>query len=118
ALAAAVTPRADPALAFEERGRAAGLTLQSVAGSREKRYILEANGSGACALDFDGDGFEDLYIVNGQTLDGSEKGRSALYHNRGNGSFEDVTEGSGTANDGWGFGCAVADYDQDGLPDL
>ncbi len=70
-------------------------------------------GSGACVFDYDGDGRPDIFLVN---ADGS--GRPALYHNLGNGKFEDVTAQSGTTFPGVGMGCTAGDYDNDGHPDL
>ena len=117
------TPDDPSAAGFVAHDRDWGLTHVNVSGGPDKRYIVEANGSGVCSFDFDRDGDEDLYFVNGQTLDGVKHGRSTLYRNlgdghRGDGRFEDVTEASGTGDDGWGFGCAVADVDRDGLTDL
>lgn len=83
--------------------------------------IVETNGQGVCALDADGDGLPDLYFANGSTLDALRRGarrRGALYRNDGDGSFTDVTASSGLGGLPWGTGCAVADYDGDGRPDL
>jgi hypothetical protein len=73
-------------------------------------------------FDYDGDGLPDIYLPNGSTLPallGKEKPpRAALYHNLGNWKFEDVTDKAGVANERWGMGVAVGDYDNDGRPDL
>ena len=91
-------------------------------GTPEKTTILEAPGSGVALLDYDNDGWLDIYLVNGSTV-AAFKGQSAapramLFHNNHDGTFTDVTEKAGVANERWGFGAAVADYDNDGWPDI
>ena len=92
------------------------------AGNTEKEYIIEATGGGAAIFDYDGDGRPDIYLLNGSTfaaMRGKEKApRAALYRNLGNWQFEDVTTRAGVANERWGCGVAVGDYDNDGRPDL
>jgi len=91
-------------------------------GTPAKDYIIETKGSGVCLLDYDNDGWLDIYIVNGSTVDalsGKEAPpHAALFHNNHDGTFTDVSAKAGVQNDRWGFGCAVADYDNDGYPDL
>jgi hypothetical protein len=91
-------------------------------GSPEKVTILETPGSGVALLDYDNDGWLDIYLLNGSTfaaLKGTEAApRAMLLHNNQDGTFTDVTEKSGVANERWGFGVAVADYDNDGWPDI
>ncbi|HZE71736.1 MAG TPA: CRTAC1 family protein [Pyrinomonadaceae bacterium] len=91
-------------------------------GSRAKDYIFETPSGGVAMFDYDGDGLVDIYLANGSTIEamqGKEKApRAALYRNLGNWKFEDVTDKAGVANDRWGFGVAVGDYDNDGRPDL
>jgi hypothetical protein len=91
-------------------------------GTPEKRTILEAPGSGVALLDYDNDGWLDIYLLNGSTfraLKGEEPSpRAMLLHNNHDGTFTDVTEKAGVANERWGFGVAVADYDNDGWPDI
>lgn len=98
----------------------AGIQLANVSGGREKDYIVESLGSGACWLDYDGDGWLDLFLPNGRSMSASagEVPRDALYRNRGNGKFEDVTVAAGIRDTGWGHGCAVGDIDNDSDPDL
>jgi enediyne biosynthesis protein E4 len=91
-------------------------------GSPEKSTIIEAPGSGVALLDYDNDGWLDIYLVNGSTI-ASMKGaepapRAMLFHNNHDGTFTDVTDKAGVSNDRWGFGVAVADYDNDGWPDI
>ena len=92
------------------------------AGSPSKEYILDTPASGLAIFDYDADGRPDIYLLNGSTfaaLAGKEKApRAALYRNLGNWKFEDVTDKAGVANERWGFGVAVADYDNDGRPDM
>jgi len=91
-------------------------------GTAEKNYIFEAPSGGVALFDYDGDGMLDIYLVNGSTmsaLQGKEKApRAALYRNLGGFKFEDVTNKAGVANERWGMGVAVGDYDNDGGPDL
>jgi hypothetical protein len=91
-------------------------------GSINKDYIFDTPSGGVAIFDYDGDGRQDIYLVNGSTMDamqGKEKPpRAALFHNLGNWKFEDVTEKAGVANERWGFGVAVGDYNNDGHPDM
>jgi hypothetical protein len=91
-------------------------------GTPEKTTIIEAPGSGVALLDYDNDGWLDIYLLNGSTVP-AMKGheappRAMLFHNNHDGTFTDVTEKAGVANERWGFGVAVADYDNDGWPDI
>jgi hypothetical protein len=92
------------------------------AGTLTKDYIFEIASGGVAILDYDGDGLPDVYLLNGSTLQalqGKEKPpRAALYRNLGNWKFEDVTDKAGVANERWGMGVAVGDYDNDGRPDM
>lgn len=107
-----------PSLDF---ARGSGLAVRDTSGDVEQLRILEQNGQGVCALDADGDGLLDLYLVNGSTLELFLRGEgpgSALLRNRGDGTFVDVTMESGIGGPPWGSGCAAADFDGDGRTDL
>src|SRR5208283_2738913 len=108
---------------FVDVTRAAGLDkFHHRSGSQEKMTILETPGSGVALLDYDNDGWLDIYLVNGSTfraLKGEEPApRAMLLHNNHDGTFTDVTDKAGVANERWGFGVAVGDYDNDGWPDI
>lgn len=110
-------------IVFEDITARAGLAgWQHQMGSPEKRYILDVVGSGVALLDYDNDGWLDIYLVNGATYD-SLSGKqtpphAALFHNNHDGTFTDVAAKAGVQNDRWGFGAVVGDYDNDGWPDL
>jgi enediyne biosynthesis protein E4 len=108
---------------FEDVAKQAGLgSWRHKMGAPEKDFLVETNGSGVCLIDFDNDGWLDIYLVNGATfdsLDGKEEPpHAALFHNNHDGTFTEVAQKAGVANDRWGYGCSVADYDNDGWPDL
>ncbi len=110
-------------IVFENFAAQAGLTTwRNVTGGPEKKLIIEAKGSGVCLIDFDRDGWLDIYLVNGSTFE-AQAGKAAaphaaLFRNNHNGTFTDVTEKAHVTNERWGLGCAVGDYDNDGWPDL
>ncbi len=107
---------------FIEVAEKSGIHFTLTSGGPEKQYIVEAKGGGGIAwIDFDNDGFPDLFLVNGSTFEQSKQGsspRSRLYHNNGDGTFTDVSARSGLDHAGWGMGVCVGDYDNDGLEDL
>jgi enediyne biosynthesis protein E4 len=110
-------------IVFKDITKEAGLAgWRHKMGVPEKKFIVETNGSGVCLLDYDNDGWLDIYLVNGATfdsLDGKEAPpHAALFHNNHDGTFTDVSAKAGVQNDRWGYGCSVADYDNDGWPDL
>jgi hypothetical protein len=115
-------PRSSAAFTFTNIAREAGLDMSIVLGGRETNtYLVETTGTGVAMFDYDGDGWIDLFFVNGSTLEGFAPGSeptSRLYRNRGNRTFEDVTAQSGLAVTGWGQGACVGDYDNDGHDDL
>jgi hypothetical protein len=113
----------DGPVLFKDIAKEAGLTVwQHKMGTPEKKYILEATGSGVALLDYDNDGWLDIYMVNGSTFEALkgtvEAPHAALFHNNHDGTFTDVAAKAGVTNDRWGFGVAVGDYDNDGWPDL
>jgi hypothetical protein len=108
---------------FIDASKQAGLDrFQHRSGSHKKETILETPGSGVALLDYDNDGWLDIYLLNGSTypgLQGQEPPpRAMLLHNNHDGTFTDVTAQAGVANQRWGFGVAAGDYDNDGWPDL
>jgi enediyne biosynthesis protein E4 len=107
---------------FTNIARDAGLLAKTVYGGQEtNKYLLETTGCGAAAFDYDGDGWLDIFLVNGTVLEGFPKGQEPtnhLYRNKGNGTFEDVTVRAGLAGSGWGQGACAGDYDSDGRDDL
>ncbi len=111
-----------PSPRFVNVARQAGITLVNVSGEIQKTTINETVGNGVCLDDIDGDGRIDLFLPNGsraRPFAAGEEPRSALYRNRGDGTFEDVTEKAGVASRGyWAQGCVFADYDDDGRVDL
>lgn len=89
--------------------------------SPEKKYLIESMSGGVLLLDYDQDGWLDIYFTNAPTVEGAlrgEKARSALYHNNHDGTFTDVTEQAGVGYPCWAMGGAVADYNNDGWPDI
>jgi len=108
---------------FRDISRSSGLSRwKHVMGTPQKKYILETDGSGVGLIDYDNDGWLDIYLVNGSTykaLDGKEPApHAALFHNNHDGTFTNVTAAAGVGNDRWGFGVAIADFDNDGWPDI
>jgi len=103
---------------------AAGITEPLTSGNEDKGFIIEAKGGGAAFLDYDNDGDQDLYVVNGATREyilgraGAKKLTNHLYRNDGGWKFTDVTQAAGVGDPGWGYGCVAADYDNDGDQDL
>jgi hypothetical protein len=118
----ATTAHAAPAW-FVDEAPQAGLTMLNVNGdAATKKYIIETTGSGVAIIDYDGDGWPDIFLLNGSTLDGEPKPASVptshLYHNNHDGTFTDVTAGSGLEATGWAQGVCIGDYDNDGRDDL
>ncbi len=99
---------------------AAGIDFQHNSGAFDAKYLPETLGAGCAFLDYDGDGWLDILLVNGMDWPGHKKGRGTLklYRNNRNGTFTDVTQRAGLAVEMYGMGVAVADYDNDGFPDI
>ncbi len=127
-LALAAAPAAANDLpVFTEVTREAGIDFKHSYGDFDLSNIVEGTGSGACFFDYDNDGFQDIYFVNGSWTRGvsDNRGRrlrgklfNRLYRNNGDGTFTDVTEASGTGDGTFSSGCSAADYDNDGDVDL
>ncbi|HKW89196.1 MAG TPA: CRTAC1 family protein [Candidatus Acidoferrales bacterium] len=121
ARAAAITST-NSAAAFEEiHASASGITWRHVGGISSEMYTPETLGAGCAFLDYDNDGWMDIYLVNSGKCDFFEPNpplRNALYRNNRNGTFTDVTEKAGVTGNAYGMGAAVGDYDRDGFPDI
>jgi enediyne biosynthesis protein E4 len=112
-------------ITFRDVSREAGITPTLVCGSPQKKYIVEVNGTGCVWFDYNNDGYVDLYIVNGSTIENLLKPasvrnspRNYLFRNNGDGTFTDVTRAAGVEGHGWGCGAVAADYNNDGYVDL
>ncbi len=106
---------------FEDVAQQAGLTTPTVFGGRfENKYLLESTGCGVAFFDYDNDGWLDIFLVNGATLETSDSPQptNRLLRNNRDGTFTDVTEKAGLAHSGWGQGVCIGDYDNDGFDDL
>src|SRR5438309_5762774 len=112
-----------PLAQFVDDADKAGLTMMNVFGGKDsKKFIIETTGTGVAIFDYDNDGWPDIFLVNGTTLEGFPAGKSPtnhLYRNNHDGTFSDVTKQAGLADaSGWGQGACVGDYDNDGWEDL
>src|SRR5438552_382465 len=111
--------KASPSVQFDNITQTAGIHFVHYKGSNGTSTILEEAGPGVCVADYDGDGWQDIYFVNGRDLyKRGVSARNALYHNKGDGPFTDVTDRAGVPGDAYGLGCVWGDYDNDGFPDL
>ena len=107
---------------FVDVAKASGLNAKTIYGGEHKnRYLLETTGCGVAFYDFDHDDWLDIFLVNGTRLEGFPPGSepiSRLFKNNRDGTFTDITAKSGITRSGWGQGCCVGDFDNDGLNDL
>jgi hypothetical protein len=112
----------DLGISFLNVARESGLNAKTVFGGEHKnKYLLETTGCGVAFYDYDNDGWLDIFLVNGTRLEGFPAGSeptSHLFRNNRDGTFTDVTLKAGVAHSGWGQGCCVGDYDNDGWDDL
>jgi len=113
---------AQPVVNFVDVAEKSGLTFTNVFGGlTAKKYIIETTGTGVAIFDYDNDGWPDIFLVNGTTLEGFPNGKGPtnhLYRNNHDGTFTDVTAQAGLTATGWGQGVCVGDYDNDGWEDL
>jgi len=122
------TPNAKPSrvkpgeVHFEDIAQQAGLNARNVyGGDAHKEFIIETTGNGTIIFDYDNDGWPDIYLANGSTVEGFPNDKAPtghLYHNNHDGTFTDVTSRAGLVRSGWGQGGCVGDYDNDGYLDL
>ena len=106
---------------FRDVARSVGLDFVHINGASEQRLLPEILGPGGLFLDFDNDGWLDVFLVDGGSVADAaiaRRARHRLYRNRGNGTFEDVTAASGIQHREYGMGACAGDYDNDGLIDL
>ena len=122
ALAAGAGSNSPPTIRFEEIAARSKLIFTTASSPTPNKNQVETMVAGVALLDYDGDGYLDLYVVNGAAIPSLKKESPAywnrLFHNNHDGTFTDVTEGAGVAGAGYGMGVAVGDYDNDGWPDL
>ena len=120
--ASAPETKSDIGVTFLNVAREAGLNTKTIFGGEHKnKYLLETTGCGVAFYDYDNDGWLDIFLVNGTRLEGFPAGSeptSRLFRNNRDGTFADVTVKAGVAHSGWGQGCCVGDYDNDGWDDL
>ncbi len=113
--------KAEQAIFEEIPASQSGITWRHVNGRSPEYYLPETTGAGCAFVDYDNDGWMDIYLVNSGACDFFSPNpplRNALYHNNRDGTFTDITEKAGVAGGGYGMGVAVGDYDGDGWPDL
>lgn len=106
---------------YRDVTRAAGIDFYHLRGSKVKDYIVESKGGGCALFDYNNDGREDIFFVNGSTFEHLARGTgpgNILYRNEGKWRFTDVSEAAGVADRGWGIAASVADFDNDGWLDL
>jgi hypothetical protein len=110
-----------PSVRFTNVAQKAGIDVHMINGGETKKYIFESTGSGVALIDYDRDGYPDIFLVNGSRLESFDPGSAPtnhLFHNNRDGTFTDVTVRGGVASSGWGQGVCVGDFDNDGFDDL
>jgi hypothetical protein len=109
-----------PPIQFVDVTKSAGLTFTHYTGAFGKKYLPETLGPGVAFIDYDGDGWQDLFFTNGKDWPGQHRRLATLelFHNNRNGTFTDATRAAGLALELYGLGAAVGDYDNDGDDDL
>ena len=120
-LAGADSPGETTRVEFIDIANEAGIDFRHVNAATGQKYLVETMAPGCAFLDYDGDGYLDIYLVNGAPLPGFEsevRPANALYKNNGDGTFRDVTREAGVEGPGYGMGVAAGDYNNDGFPDL
>jgi len=122
-IAKGALPESSPlGVTFLDVAKQSGLNAKTIYGGEHKnKYLLETTGCGVAFYDYDNDGWLDIFLVNGSRLEAFPKGQepiSRLFKNNRDGTFIDVTLAAGVAHSGWGQGCCVGDYNNDGFDDL
>lgn len=120
-LGAAALAASSPAL-FRDVAKESGIDFRLVSGRPEKHFIVESMAGGVAIFDYDNDGFPDIYLTNGSTIEAEHAGNNTaedrLYHNNGDGTFTDVTHKAGLGDRRWTMGVAIADVNNDGFDDI
>jgi len=110
-----------PLPVFTDITQQAGLNMKIIDGDENTEYLIDVNGEGACFLDYNNDGYQDIFLVNGTSRTAESKGEHPhdyLLRNNGDGTFADVTTQAHLGDSGWHSGCAIGDYNNDGFPDI
>ncbi len=104
---------------FTDVAASAGLRLPSICGAVDHtKYLIETTGAGVAFLDYDNDGWLDIFVLSGTLMEGDPHATNRLYKNNRDGTFTDVTEKAGLIRTGWAMGVTVGDYNNDGFEDI
>jgi len=111
---------AEPSFSLKDVSKQAGIDFKHNSGAYGGKLLPETLGSGCAFLDYDGDGYQDILLVNSMDWPGHKRGRSTLklYRNNRNGTFTDATRAAGLDFELYGMGVAVGDYNNDGFADI